>query len=299
MTTPANEQPSQVSSSATIELHIPAPAIAQISAVPAPPETEKISEIADATDATDAAVATPAPETEIDAATVIPASAEKPEKPAKRLFAVSGIEGFVNSKKHGKPFAVMRTKGHLEVLAIGSPELDARIRAQARKKGKPLKQREVQETNDELRSQAEEHGIEVDLYPRVSPLKDGGVEIDLNDGSGTTVLITAKGVEIAKGTSETLFIRASSSLPLPLSVKTAKPRRIGMTPLSSGSSLRPDPLVARPIPCATAIPTANNDSTKSVTPSPSASTKPGKPPPSCVPRSYSGKARLRIARPNA
>jgi hypothetical protein len=228
MTTPTNEQPIQVSSPATSELHISAPASTQISPVAAPPETGKLSETADATDA---AVATPAPEaqTETDTTAVIPTTVEKPAKteivtaatkPVKRIFAVSGIDGFVNSKKHGKPFAVMRTKGYPEVFAIGSPEMDARIRAQARKKGPRLKLRELQEINDELRSQAEEHGIEVDLYPRVSPLKDGDVEIDLNDGAGTTVLITAGGVVVAKGTSETLFIRASSSLPLPSPAET-------------------------------------------------------------------------------
>jgi hypothetical protein len=220
MTTPTNEQPNQVSSSTTSELHIPAPAIEQIPAVAAPLEAEKFSETADAADVAVASAAVVTTETETDAAAAIPASTEKPAKPAKRIFAVSGIEGFVNSKKHGKPFAVMRTKGYPEVFAIGSPELDARIRAEARKKGKPLKQREVQEINDELRSQAEELGVDVDLYPRVSPLKDGGVEIDLNDGAGTTVLITAAGVVVAKGTSETLFMRASSSLPLPIPADT-------------------------------------------------------------------------------
>lgn len=143
----------------------------------------------------------------------VPATKEKAPQKASNVY---GIGEYVTSKKQGKSFVVLRTKGYAEVLAIGSPELNARIRGQARKKGKPLKQHQLDEVNEELRSEAEEIGIQVDLYPRVAPSGDGSVEIDLCDDAGTTVRISADGVQVMYGTSPTLFLRPASALALPV-----------------------------------------------------------------------------------
>lgn len=122
---------------------------------------------------------------------------------------------FVKCRMQGRFFAVLKGRGFLEALAIGSPELNARIRANTRKKGLRLKQRDIDEINENLCSEAEESATEVDLLPRVSPLADGGVEIDLCDGAGTTVSVTVKGVEVLNGTSMTLFLRPPLALALP------------------------------------------------------------------------------------
>ena len=133
-----------------------------------------------------------------------------------KLSIVGGMDELVTSKKQGKAYVVQRTKGFPEVQAIGSPDLNARIRAEARRNGKKLKQGHIDDLNEDLRSEAEESGCEMDLYPRVHPLAAGGVEIDLCDGAGTTVQVTTRGVQVMPGTSETLFIRPASSLALPV-----------------------------------------------------------------------------------
>jgi hypothetical protein len=109
----------------------------------------------------------------------------------------------VLSKKHGKAYVVTSSKGFKEVLAIGGSDLNARIRAHYRSlHGEPLKQRDLKDLNEELLSEAEEYGMQLDLYPRVRPLDDGGVEVDLNDGLGTTVRLTADGVKVSRGDSQ-------------------------------------------------------------------------------------------------
>lgn len=134
----------------------------------------------------------------------------------RKLAAVEGKEEFVYCRKQGKAYVMTRTKCFPEVLAIGSPEHKARLRANARKKDTSLKQRQLDEIIEELLSEAEESGREVDLYPRVHPLVNGGVEIDLCNGAGTTVQVTSSGVQVMPGTSETLFIRPASSMALPV-----------------------------------------------------------------------------------
>jgi hypothetical protein len=153
----------------------------------------------------------------------VPVTKEKAPQKASNAYDISE---FVTSKKLKKSFAVLRTRGYPEVLAIGSPELNARIRGHGRKNGKRLKQHQLDEVNQELRSVAEEIGIQVDLYPRVAPLGDGGVEIDLCDDAGTTVRVTAHGVQVIHGTSPTLFLRPSSALALPIPASNGDFKRL-------------------------------------------------------------------------
>lgn len=137
----------------------------------------------------------------------------------RKLEASKRKSAFVKSKKLGKLFFVDHEKGFPEVLLIGSPELNGRLRAAARKKGKPLKQHQIDQLNMELASAAEEEGLEADIHTRVSPKEGGGVEIDLCDGKGTTVQVTQSGVQEIPGTSEQLFIRSGSMLALPAPLK--------------------------------------------------------------------------------
>ncbi len=138
-----------------------------------------------------------------------------PRAPKKHVV-ISGIDQYVTSRKHGKAYVVIKDRGFPEVLAIGGPELNARIRALARKREQPLKQRDLDDLNEELRSEAEVAGDALDLYPRVHPLPCGGVEIDTCDGAGTTVRLAGGCVDVLKGTSPTLFPRASTAQALPV-----------------------------------------------------------------------------------
>jgi hypothetical protein len=131
-------------------------------------------------------------------------------------LATEGIEGFVFSQKHAKHYVISSENGYRQIFAIGSPESNARIRSNERKKGRTFKRRDLDEVNEELLSQAEEYGVSMDLFPRVCPLGTGGVEIDLCDGKGTTVLIDSSGVKVLGGTSDTLFLRSASALALPV-----------------------------------------------------------------------------------
>ena len=206
------------------------------SPTPVPPATpEQFPAIADAPVA---AVAPPvAPIVGTSAASAV---AEKPASPPSAPGSSASlpdgwkppvfkwVDGYVLSKKHGKSYVVTSTKGYKEVLAIGSSELNARIRGHFRTQGgDPLKQRELDDLNEELRSEAEEEGVCLDLYPRVRPLDGGGVEVDLADGKGTTVELTADGVKVLPGTSSTLFTRSQSALALPVPADQGDFRLLG------------------------------------------------------------------------
>lgn len=229
MTSSAMSQPSApvLGNAQSPPIHAPPIAVnsslsapAEMTSVSTPVVSEKRVQIPDVADASDApgaascesalgaAVATPKPPM------VSTYAATKTTK--KKASVLDGLREFVTSKKHGKAYVVDRSKGHAEVLAIGSPELNARIRARARKSGDRLKQRQIEEINEELRSEAEESGQEIDLYPRTHPLDLGGIEIDLCDGKGTTVQITTAGVRVMPGTSSTLFLRPPSAMALPV-----------------------------------------------------------------------------------
>jgi hypothetical protein len=248
-TDPANPAPPSVSS-ATPPTPAPAPTPTQAIRVPAPPPRvtpqatlspaavkpaeqdppvalspaglKILSDAADAAVATGAAASAPVVGTSATSAsrptaahaTGAPTSASM-GRAMRKQRAMQGIDRFVVSRKHGKSFAVLNTKGYPEVLAIGSPDLNARIRAQARAQGGSLKQVELDDINEELRSEAEAVGLKLDLYPRVRPVPGGGVEIDLNDGAGTTVRLADGRVDVIDGRSTALFTRSSSALPLP------------------------------------------------------------------------------------
>jgi hypothetical protein len=188
--------------------------------VPPPEFSEKLTQVADDAVAADATQIFPVGGT--SEASVSSAESTKIKstdsiaQAMRKLAVVDGMSEFVKSKKHGKVYVVYRKKGFPEVLAIASADLNARIRAIARKKGHSLKQSHLDQINEELRSEADESGTEADLYTRVAPLGDGGVEIDLCDGVGTTVQITKRGVLVMLGTSATLFIRSPSARALPL-----------------------------------------------------------------------------------
>ena len=186
----------------------PPPAVETASATVRPlTPPEKSSPVADG--AVAAVALSPVP--------VVSTSAASPDNKKHASPQFPWIKGYVLSKKHGKAYVVTSSKGFMEVLAIDSSELNARIRAHYRHlHGEPLKQRDLNDLNEELRSEAEEYGTNLDLYPRVRPLDDGGVEVDLNDGLGTTVLLTADGVKVSRGTSQGLFIRSPSALSLPV-----------------------------------------------------------------------------------
>lgn len=134
----------------------------------------------------------------------------------KRRQVRGHIDHFVVSRKHGRSYAVLKSKGFPEVLAIGSSELNARIRAWARTQGNSFKQRDLDDMNEELRSEADATGLQLDVFARVRPLLGGGVEIDLNDGAGTTVRLAGGIVEVLRGTSDGLFARSSTALALPI-----------------------------------------------------------------------------------
>jgi hypothetical protein len=134
-------------------------------------------------------------------------------KKKKTIF--EGIVSYANSAKHGKSYAVVTANGYPEALPIGSPDLNARIRSLLRNNGDSIRERELKDLNEDLRSEAEAVGMRIDLFPRVHPREGGGVEIDLCDGAGTTVEITAGKVEVLAGTSSTLFLRSATAMALP------------------------------------------------------------------------------------
>ena len=119
------------------------------------------------------------------------------------------------SRKLSKVCLLWTGRGYPEVLSVGSPEADALIRSLLRAKGQMAKKNDLADINDELRSMADEEGIDIEPFCRVAPKSGGGIELDLNDEKGTTVAIDASGVQIQQATSSTLFMRPQTSSCLP------------------------------------------------------------------------------------
>ncbi len=119
--------------------------------------------------------------------------------------------------QNGIPYAVISAAGNLYVLAIGSRQLNNIIREHARKAGLILRKKELYDVNEYLIAQAEISGVVRDVYYRVAPLADGGIEIDVGDNNHTRVRIHAGQVETITDGSKTLFFRtkATAAMVLP------------------------------------------------------------------------------------
>lgn len=214
----AQGQPAHTGAAADLDISVPEKNGAELLAT----NSEKFSQAADVADVSDAADATPSV-TKVDPSASKP-TLERLEKQAhprtkptsKKPSICDEFEEKLISKKSGRAYVLDLTKGYPETLAVGSPELNGRIRAIARKKEIRLKQYQIDEINEELRSQAEESGLDAELYPRVKPLGHSGVEIDLCDGTGRTLQVTAAGVSMGSAESSARFIRTASAMSLPM-----------------------------------------------------------------------------------
>lgn len=131
----------------------------------------------------------------------------------KRMAALEGVT-FGLWRKTGRPCLFHRHFGYDDVLLIGSSVSDLLIRTLFRAQGCMLKQRELADINDELRSMALQ-GVEVDLFIRTAPVTGGGVEIDLCDGQGSTVCIDSQGVRVGHAAPGKYFLRSPHALALP------------------------------------------------------------------------------------
>ncbi len=146
----------------------------------------------------------------------IPMEGKRPRVSLQR-DCLDEFDDFAVDPKSEKSYVVLRSKGYPELLQIGSALLDARIRSNARALGQRLKKRDLDDANADLLGRASDNGLRIDLYPRVCPLPDrAGVEIDLCDGAGTTVVLAPVGVQVLRGTSPTLFRRSPSAMALPV-----------------------------------------------------------------------------------
>lgn len=229
--TPSNSAPDMASAQSPPN-HVPQPIAdnipisAPVGGAPAPavgrefyfPKTADVADVADAVVAAlPAGVPAVTPPMQLSrAAKAVSHATGKMTTPTRLCANLDGLTGFVNCRKRGKSFVVVQDEGRLIVMAIGSPELNANIRTTARKRGKRLKQHQIDEISEDLRAEAVESGTDADLYYRVAPCGRGGIEIDSHDGKNTTVRVTADGVEVLHGTSSTLFLRSSSALALPI-----------------------------------------------------------------------------------
>jgi hypothetical protein len=180
------------------------------------------TDAADVVDAGSSAVDSVATDHKAIAETVVVTTTENSSSQSQSALGravVDGMDEFITSRKTGRSYVILRTRGFVEVFAIGSGELNARIRTIFRKKGKKLKQSQLEDINNELRSAADEAGNQAEIYPRVHPVGNGGVDIDVCDGAGTTIKLTDRGWVVEHGTSQSLFLRTSSEMPLPIPVE--------------------------------------------------------------------------------
>lgn len=115
--------------------------------------------------------------------------------------------------QNGATYAVIRENANPYVLSVGSRKLNNIIRSFGHDEGFTLRKSDINEINDHLKAQAETAGVFKNVWYRIAPILDG-VEIDLGDETHARVRITADGVQLVTGGSETLFYRTAVSLPL-------------------------------------------------------------------------------------
>lgn len=115
--------------------------------------------------------------------------------------------------QNGATFAVIRENANPYVLPVGGRKLNNIIRSFGHDEGFTLRKSDINEINDHLKAQAETAGVFKNVWYRIAPILDG-VEIDLGDETHARIRITADGVQLVTGGSETLFYRTAVSLPL-------------------------------------------------------------------------------------
>ena len=113
--------------------------------------------------------------------------------------------------QNGIAYAAIFELGNWYALAIGSRRLNNNIREHARKAGLNLRKHELYEVNEYLIAQAEISGVVRNVYYRVAPLADGGIEIDVGDVNHTRVRIQAGKQDVITSGSKTLFFRTKAT----------------------------------------------------------------------------------------
>lgn len=113
----------------------------------------------------------------------------------------------------GHAYIVVEGDGNHYALRIGSKAGNALIYHYAQNK---IRKQELKEINEQLIVKAHGSG---QVWNRVGKI-DGGIEIDIIDGKNTRLCITAKGIEIIKQGSTTLFTQNPSALPMVMPAKT-------------------------------------------------------------------------------
>ena len=113
--------------------------------------------------------------------------------------------------QNGIAYAAIYEAGNWYALAIRCRRLNNLIREDARKAGLNLRKHELYEVNEYLIAQAEVSGVVRNVYYRVAPLADGGIELDVGDVKHTRIRIQAGKVDVITSGSETLFFRTKST----------------------------------------------------------------------------------------
>ena len=136
----------------------------------------------------------------------------RPERLPRNWDAFQGEDGHTYCRQKGP--------SNDPVLRVGSPAMNAVLRAAAAGRDISLRGAGLDEINDRIRAFAEQAGVRRPVWYRVAPIPNG-VEIDLCDEVNTRVRITPGTVEIVARGSETLFRRTPVSRPM------AKPAEVG------------------------------------------------------------------------
>lgn len=108
--------------------------------------------------------------------------------------------------QRGGVYALLKTKGNVEAVPLGSRRINNLIRDYARGEGLTIRKSDISEISELLRSQAESAGHYRDVWYRVAPCV-GGIVIDVGDDQQTRLRVTAAGVEVLEQDCETLFFR--------------------------------------------------------------------------------------------
>jgi len=100
-----------------------------------------------------------------------------------------------------------------------SKKFSKMIRSQAFEKGDILKRDDINEIIHTLSAKAEFEGENFNVYQRVGPSKNGGVEIDLGTNDASRVVIEDGYVRVLNSGGTSVFKRSATTLPLPIPAK--------------------------------------------------------------------------------
>lgn len=147
--------------------------------------------------------------TQVDVADV--SYVAEPAKAISKAFPDNLADDFdVFVAQDGQVYGVVSQRGNTQAYAVGSGALNNIIRTQGRLAEKKVRERDLAQINEDLRTHAQMNGKEGTVWSRVAPI-EAGIEIDIGDDTHHRIRVTPGNVSVVMEGSKSRFHRQSTS----------------------------------------------------------------------------------------